>query len=167
MGTARLKPSQTFGGSSAISFQKESWKDLERDGQELFAMNFAELGLNKDKVFLAPNSSLFEEIDQKGVLHIITARKDGKLVGYHISALLPHMHYRDAGMMGYTDAYYVHPEHRKGGLGAKLLIEVERTLRERGATKFYISTKAHSDNSELFEALGYSFTDKVFTKMLI
>jgi GNAT superfamily N-acetyltransferase len=149
-----------------VSFQRETWDALERDGQELFALNFRDLGLNKDCISLAPNSALFREVEGKGVLHVITARADGKLIGYHISALLPHMHYKDAGLMAYTDAYYVHPEHRKGGIGAKLIMEVERTLTERGATKFYMSTKAHSDNTELLEAMGFHFTDKVFTKML-
>jgi hypothetical protein len=149
---------------SAISFQRESWATLEQDGQELFRMNYEELGLDHDKIKLSPDSERFLEVEAKGLLHIITARAP-RLVGYHISALLPHMHYREAGQMAYTDAYFVHPDYRNG-CGAKLLLEVERTLRERGASKFYMSTKIHSDNGPLLEALGYRFTDKIFTKVL-
>lgn len=165
--SATLTPSvSSVPETSKIIFARETWAQLERDGQELFRLNFRDLGLNQDKVQLALNSSIFAEVEGKGVLHIITARANGKLVGYHVSALLPHMHYKDAGLMVYTDAYYLHSDYRAGGTGAKMLMEVERTLRERGATKFYISTKVHSDNGPLLEAMGYSFTDKIFTKLL-
>lgn len=150
-----------------MTFQRESWEQFQKDAEELIEMNFRDLGLNKNKLKLAVNEEIFKEIDGKGRLHIITAREKGKLVGYHVSALLPHMHYKDAGLMAYTDAYYVHTDYRKGGTGAKLFMEVERTLRERGVSKFYMTTKAHSDNGKLLEALGYEFTDRVFTKMLI
>lgn len=149
-----------------ITFQRESWDEFYPDGAYLFPMNYEELALNKEDVSLDVNAESFAEIDAKGILNIVTARSEGKVVGYHISALLPHMHYRSAGLMAYTDVYFVHPDYRKGGCGAKLLMEVERTLKIRGVPKFYMSTKVHADNSKLLEALGYTFSDRIFTKVL-
>jgi hypothetical protein len=57
------------------------------------------------------------------------------------------------------------PEARKGGGGVRLFIEAERSLREKGVVKTYLSTKVHKDNTAIFERLGWRLTDKVFTKL--
>jgi L-amino acid N-acyltransferase YncA len=144
----------------------ERWPEFFRDGAYLFPMNYQELALNKDKVSLEVNAELFSEIDQKEVLNIVTVRDDGKLVGYHVSALLPHMHYKGAGLMGYTDVYFLRPDYRRAGTGIRLLRKVETSLAERNVPKLYMSTKVHSDNGPLLEAMGYTFSDRIFTKVL-
>jgi hypothetical protein len=80
--------------------------------------------------------------------------------------LLTHLHYKDAGLMYYTDVYYLKPEHRRGGNGAKFMIAVQQILKFRGVVKLYMSTKVHQDNGPLFERLGMKLSDRVFTKML-
>jgi GNAT superfamily N-acetyltransferase len=91
----------------------------------------------------------------------------GQIVGYFIVLLLRHPHYSRAGLMAITDVYYLAPEHRKGGAGAKMLIELEKSLKGK-AVKAYVSAKIHdgNDHQRLFEALNWRFTDKAFTKIL-
>jgi L-amino acid N-acyltransferase YncA len=149
-----------------VRFAVERWLDFYWDARWLFPLNYEELALNKDKITLDVNADKFKELDEKEILHIVAARTDGKVVGYHISALVPHMHYESAGLMAYTDVYFLHPDYRRGGTGAKMLMEVERTLRQRGIRKFYMSTKAHMDHSAMLAAMGYKFTDRIFTKVL-
>ena len=105
-------------------------------------------------------------MDAKGILHILTLRDDGKLVGYYLAFVFPHVHYASSGLMSFTDVYYLRPEYRRGGIGAALLAEAERTLRDRGVTKAYLSCKVHQDHSELFQMLGWRKTDYCFAKML-
>jgi GNAT superfamily N-acetyltransferase len=149
-----------------VTCQREKWDDFVVEALPLFRMNYNELSIDKATIPLDVREEEFSKLEGKGVLHAVTARDDGKLIGYHISALLPHMHYASAGLMAYTDVYFLHPAFRRGTAGIKLLQEVERTLKERGIKKFYMSTKAHSDNGPLLQALGYKLADHIYTKLL-
>ena len=99
-------------------------------------------------------------------MQVVSVRKDGELIGYHMGLIVTHPHYKDAGLMSTTDMFYILPEHRKGGVGAKLIMAVEAAMRERGVVKAFISTKLHQNHTDLFEALGWEPTDTVFSKIL-
>ena len=166
MGLARYGRGHCKGSRVSVTVQREKWDDFVVEALPLFKMNYQELSTDKATIPLDVREEEFSNLDAKGVLHAVTAREDGKLIGYHISALLPHMHYKSSGLMAYTDVYFLHPDYRIGTTGIKLLNEVERTLAERGIKKFYIGTKIHSDNGALLEALGYRPTDRIYTKLL-
>lgn len=105
--------------------------------------------------------------EQQGQVHIVTARDEGKLVGYFIFFVISHMHYKSSGPMGYVDMYYILKSHRAGGTGAKLLALAESSLKAmRGVSKIYLSCKIHQDHDALFQALGYRPTDRVYTKFI-
>lgn len=124
-----------------------------------------ELALDQDKIELALDLDRYEAMRAAGILHVVTMRDAWQLVGYFVAFLLPHVHYKNAGLMAFTDIYYVMPEYRRSG-GAQLFIQAEKTMKERGVTKAYLSCKVHQDHSALFEHLGWTFTDKSFTKYL-
>ena len=42
----------------------------------------------------------------------------------------------------------------------------EKHLKNEGVNRVIYNTKVKSDNSSLFEYLGYTLVDKVFTKLL-
>jgi GNAT superfamily N-acetyltransferase len=149
-----------------IQFRTELFASFVKDARPLFTLHWEELALNKDKIKLSLDYSKYEKAEKDGLLHIVTARDKGQLVGYYTAAILPHLHYSDAGLMASTDMYFMLPEYRKGNNGALFLVAIEKTLKDRGVKKVYISCKAHHDLSPLFEALGYTFSDKMFTRML-
>ena len=66
----------------------------------------------------------------------------------------------------FEDIYFLKKEYRKGRVGLKMFQFAEKLLKEQGIDRIIYNTKVHSDNSSLFEYLGYSFMDKVFTKLL-
>lgn len=150
-----------------FEFHVENFETWHRDAEHLFQAHYEELSLDKDRVQYSLHCQRYLDMEAAGMLHIITIRLDGgKIAGYYIAMVLPHMHYKDAGLMAYTDMYFIAPEYRVGGVGAKLLVFVEETLRQRGVLKAYITTKLKQDHTELLEALGWKATDKVFTKFL-
>lgn len=149
-----------------ILFTTETFEDFWRDAQHIFPVHWKELALDQDKIELGIDADRFSTIGKQGMLHIVTARDDDFMFGYYVAIVMPHLHYKDSGVMAFTDMYYILPEYRKGGCGAKFLIEVERTLRERGVVKAYISSKLHQDHSALFEALGWRPSDISFVKCL-
>lgn len=124
------------------------------------------MALNQDTIALDVDADRFKVIDDQGLLHILTARFNGWMVGYYIAIVMPHLHYKSAGIMAFTDMFYILPQYRNGGNGVKLFTEAERTLRDRGVKKAYISTKVHQDHTEIFERLGWKLSDKSFIKML-
>lgn len=147
------------------TFQVEKIATFVPDAHLLFPLHYKELALDQDQIKFGFDAGRYLQFEQEGKLHIVTVRSDGRLVGYFIAVIVPHLHYKDAGLMAQTDMYYLLPEFRNG-TGVKMLIEVERTLRQKGVTKFFISCKVHQDHSELFEKMGFAKTDVVFAKLL-
>ena len=150
-----------------FEFYVENFEKWHQDAEWMFQAHYDELSLDKDQVKMGLHYQRYLEMEVAGMLHIVTIRlSDGKMVGYYLAMILPHMHYKDAGLMAYTDMYFIHPDYRVGGVGAKLMVFVEETFRRRGVVKAYITTKLRLDLSPMFEALGWKATDKVFTKFL-
>lgn len=149
-----------------ITFQQEKWLDCVDEMRLIWPEHWASLALNQNEISLGVDEAKYAGGDAAGVLHLITARADGKLVGYYYGMLMSHLHYKDAGLMCYTDVYYLQPQHRRGGAGARFLVAVMESLKAQGVVKLYMSTKVHQDNGALFERLGMKCSDRIFTKML-
>lgn len=147
-------------------FQQEKWADCVHEMREIWPEHWASLALDKEQIALACDESKYEQGEALGCLHIVTARADGKLVGYYYGMLMHHLHYKFAGLMCYSDVYYLKPEYRKGTNGIRFLRAVMKSLKARGVVKLYISTKAHADNGPLFKYLGMNLSDHVYTKLL-
>jgi len=159
MSTAVLTPLAT-----SLTFCIERWPEFWRDCQHILPVHWKELALNQDQIALDVDAERFKVIDDQGLLHILTARAEGRMVGYYIAIVMPHLHYKSAGNMAFTDMFFMLPAFRKGH-GLKLFTEAERTLRERGVKKAYLSCKVHADLTELFERLGWTMSDKAFVKV--
>ncbi len=149
-----------------LTFQQEKWADCVAEMRALWPKHWIELALDREKVGLACDESKYEQGDAIGCLHIVTARDNGALVGYYYGMLMGHLHYKDAGLMCYSDVYYLKPQHRKGANGAKFLAAILDSLKARGVVKLYLSTKVHQDHGKLFERFGMKCSDRVFTKLL-
>lgn len=146
-------------------FQQEKWLDCVDEMRELWPEHWAELAIDRDKIKLGCDEEKYANGDAQGFLHLITARAGGKIVGYYYGMLMNHLHYKDAGLMCYSDVYFLKPEYR-GLAGLRFMLAIIESLKERGVVKFYISTKVHQDHGELFERLGMKCSDRVFTKLL-
>ncbi len=153
-------------GQAVVTFQLEPWEKFFADGQPLFPQHWREVAVDQDRIRLVLDNERYVQMEKAGILHVLTMRSEGGLVGYYVAFILSHVHYKEAGLMAFTDIYFVLPEFRKGPAGMALFIEAERTLKERGVKKAYLSCKVHMDHSKLFEALGWTFTDKSFTKYI-
>lgn len=149
------------------SFQVEKWSDALPELRELFPLLWEEVALDKDKFVSECNEPLYANMENLNMLHLVTARTEsGELAGYHVSFITPHMHYKTAGAMAFTDMYFIRPEFRIGGMGAKLIAFLEKSLRERGVVKAYLSHKVAHDRGGLFKALGWQPSDVVYCKVL-
>lgn len=131
----------------------------------LFNLLWAEVALDKDKFRAVCDEEGYAKCDALGMIHVVTVRKDLELVGFHVSIITPHLHYKGAGPFAFTDMYFIHPKHRRG-TGAKLLAFMKESLKPLGIRKAYLSHKVAHNRSELFTALGWKACDVVYCAVI-
>jgi len=132
--------------------------------KQLFPVHYDELCVTKDFV-LEPDYDAYKRLCDAGMLRCITCRVDSELIGYIIFYIQPHLHYKSC-KTAFEDIYFITKEYRKGRIGIKLFQYAEKVLKDIGVNRIIMHTKIHLDNSRLFEYLGYTLTDKLFTKLL-
>lgn len=113
------------------------------------------------------DSAFYLDVERRGHLLVVTARRGMELVGYYIAIIINyHPHNKAGGKVSTCDMFYVLPKHRRGGAGVKLIGAAEFELKNRGVVKASMSTKVHFENAALFDALGWEKTDIVRQKLL-
>ena len=147
------------------TFQVERWSDLQAEMLPLLSKHWEEIAINRDKIPLDIDMDRYAALEEAGALHIVTAREDGELIGYHVAIVSPHLHYKST-LHGITDVYFIRPEHRKGFTGIRLFKRVEEEMRKLGVRKLFTGTKLHLDMGKVFERLGYSPTERLYTKYI-
>jgi len=147
-----------------VTYQVEAYSDCIEKMKEHYDDHYAELSVTKT-VPLEPDYEAYFTLEKLGLSKVITCRKDNVLIGYIIFVITPHLHYKSC-VTAVEDIYYVAKQERKGRVGIRLFQYAEQYLKSIGVHRIIYSTKTHLDNSKLFEYLGYSFIEKVYSKML-
>ena len=149
-----------------ITVQVENWKDVWQEAAPLWVPHYEEVGQNKEKMKLNPDIERYNQLDALGKFHIVTVRKDGKLVGYHAAQIDTLLHYKDV-LVSSSDLYWVDPSCRgAAGAALKLFHEVERSSRARGVKILYDATKLYLDHDRLFQHLGYRPIERRYSKWI-
>ena len=150
----------------AITYQKESIKNFIGEFSELLEPHMAEINMSQKLGFeFNPDYKRYVKLDEAGVFVAVTCRDDGKLIGYCVFSIFPHIRYQ-ACKFAKEDLYYIKPEYRGRGLGKTLFIVTEEALKDAGVNQVVFSTKTYQDYSPVFESLGYQFFEKNFTKRI-
>lgn len=149
---------------TTLVYEDVNGLDFIDEFEQLFPEHYEELCVTKEFPY-SPDYAAYRRMAEAGLLRTITCRADGKLIGYIIFYIQPHLHYSTC-LTAFEDIYFVTKEYRKGRIGIRLFQYAEKVLKERGVQRIVMHTKLHLDNSKLFEYLGYKWTDKVFTKIL-
>ena len=90
-----------------IVIAKEEFSGVVVEAKELVEQHYKELTLNKEAMELFPNWDKYFALDADSSLVLITARDDGKLVGYSLFILSPHLHYKKQ-LVAYNDVLFLH-----------------------------------------------------------
>jgi len=148
-----------------ITFQEEPLVDCLEEMKPLLSEHWDEIALHKDKIKLNPDYDKYLLLDSLGMLHVVTARDGDLLVGYFISFLQPHMHYKDH-TFAMNDILYIHPEYRKGSAGYKLFKYAEKSLKEIGVHVLMIHAKVKNDFKPLMDKLGFNRVEYNYSKYI-
>lgn len=87
---------------------------------------------------------------------------DGRLAGFLEASIRQHVEDCETENVGYLEGWFVDPEHRQRGIGARLVAAAENWARERGCTEMasdaevgnVVSQQAHT-------RLGYTETSRL------
>ena len=147
-----------------ITFQVESYKDCMDEVKVHYPAHYEELSVTKTYP-LDPDYDAYLQLDQQGFLKVVTCRKDGVLIGYIQFIVTKNLHYKTM-VMAVEDIYYLIKEERKGRVGIELFKFAEQYLKSIGVHRICYTTKVHLDNSSIFKYLGYSYIEKLYSKMI-
>lgn len=150
-----------------VAFAVERWETYYHDALPLWPLHWKEVALTQAEIPLDMDVERYAALDAAGILHIVTGRDAGRLIAYHTSLIMGHLHYKGT-LHALCDLYWVHPLWRRGTIALKLFGTAHRSLKERGAVKVISGTKLHSglDMSRLFEFMDYQLAEKSYTKLL-
>jgi GNAT superfamily N-acetyltransferase len=135
----------------------------------LFHEHWRELALNQDVVPLDPDFDKFYRLDIEGVLHVLTARAGGELVGYLFLLVGPGLHYKST-LLAHVDMFFLDPVYRQGWTGVKLFKRLIADARTLGVVNLTLATKIHfMDNrvTKLLQRLGFKPIETVHAMRLV
>ena len=148
-----------------IEFAEETYGQVIDEIRPLFDGHWQEIALDKEHIKLDPDYEAYQLMARMNMLHITTVRDQGRLVGYCVCVIRPHLHYRQS-LTAINDIFYIHPDYRQGMTGVKMFKAVEKFLNKRGVQRVVMNTKLHQDVGLIFERLGYRETERIFTKLI-
>jgi len=149
-----------------ITYQEEKFTNILTEFDKMLSVHMAEMNyfqLNGAK--FDPDYEKYIRGQQNNYYTLLTARDDGKLVGYTVFGVCPHIRFKST-LYASEDLYYVDPEYRRRGIARQLFKEMEKILTERGVAFILSTTKTYLDRSGLLEQNGYNHFEKVFVKKI-
>ena len=147
-----------------LTFAVEMLRDCLPEMKGLLAQHWEEIGSTKDVMVLDPSYEEYLALEALGHTHVVIGRSAGRMIGYHVSFVRPHLHYRNT-LSAIVDIYYVHPDFR-GGAGYRLFRFVDASLKQRGVKAIFTACKLKKDIGPLLERLGYVEHERLYKKVI-
>lgn len=114
---------------------------------------------------LSPAWDKYVQMEMMGTMVLFTARSEGKLIGYVISIIHPHLHFSQT-LYAFIDAFYVTPDQRIDEIPEGLLSENTAFLAQQGVKRENISLPASAWQIRLMKKLNYDRVECTFAKWL-
>ncbi len=151
--------------SAGTVYQVEPWATFNHEARALFGEHWREVALNHAEVPLDIDYDRYATMAASGKVHVVTARRAGKLIGYHVGFIDGHLHYKST-LHCVTDVYWIAPECRHGVTAIRLFQALEREVIKRGVRKIITGAKIHMGQERLFGFMGYTPADTLFVKIV-
>ena len=148
----------------SVTYQKERFIDIMAELPPLFVAHDHEVHTEKEALPLNPHWAGYLTSEQRGSLHIVTARDNGKLVGYVF--LFVNLSFQISRLIAITDLIYLAPEYRRGFEGVKMLKKAKEMARSLDAVKLYLIAHGSEGLERVFSRLGASKAETVYAMLL-
>lgn len=148
-----------------ITYRKEFLYEVVNEVDGLLKLHYDELTRNKDRVTLAPMWEEYAALERMGRFHVFTARQGSQLIGYSAFFVQKHLHY-EALITAMNDVLFLHPDHRLGMTGIRLIKFCEAELAKLGAHKLCWHAKLDTSLIPILRRLGYATEEVSLAKFL-
>jgi len=148
-----------------ITFQKEEGRPFFEEAQDLFKKHYEEIAERTDVIKFDPNVERYGQLNDLGLIEVHTARNDGKLVGYSVWMIFPHLHYKSS-LTASSDILYIHPDYRKGLTGVSFLRWTIEEVKKRKPQRILLHVKPSIDYGPILERLGAKYFEKTYSIVL-
>ena len=148
-----------------MKYQQEFLAAVYIEIQNLIELHWQDIALNQDTIKLNPDWERYEEAEASGQLKIFTVREGKMLVGYFVCLVTKSLHYKDH-LFAHNDVLFLHPNHRKGLVGWRLIKFAEQCLKDDGVSLLLINTKTHKPFDVLLQRLSYNHVENIYSKVL-
>lgn len=143
-----------------ITFQVEKFSDCYLEAIPLLIQHYEEVATHKKGKPLDPDHGRYQMLENEGMLRIFTARDDGKLVGYFVSMVMPHLHYSST-IYAMNDILYIDPAYRGTTLAYRMFKGAMKDLKENTNTAIVIiHMKVKHQFRGLLTKLGFEQTEE-------
>jgi len=150
-----------------ITAQEEAWSQAIVDMEPLLAEHYQELSLHTGLFPLSVCFGIYNAMEARGELMVVTLRELGTLVGYFVGFVRPGMHYSTCLTLT-MDVFFLSPEVRNKGAGAfKLFRHVEKAAKARGVDYMLFGSKKHKDSGRIFQAMKMTHIEDWYGKFLV
>lgn len=147
-----------------MQFQQETVYEVMLDADGLMEQHYQELAAHRGHGGFAVDWRAYAALESAGLLVAVTARDEGKLVGYCGFVLAPNLHFAGVRVAQNT-TLFLQKEHRQGMAGVRFLKYAERAARGRGANKVLWHVTPENDFSPILARLGYADEGKLMGKL--
>ena len=130
----------------------------------LLKQNWEASASYKADITLKPDWPRYKKMDDMGMVLCLTARDEGRLVGYAIWFIVSSFNYESL-KVAHGTAWYMAQGYK--GHGVKLLRRGERMLIEHGIRRFYWFVSPGSPLQELLKAFGYEPDELIMEKTIV
>jgi GNAT superfamily N-acetyltransferase len=108
------------------------------------------------------NTPIYLLMEQQGYLRVMTARDNGKLIGYIVMMCAERTHHK--GMWHVvSDVVYVDPAYRGKKVFERMVDAMKKDSKKAGISFFTIGVNPNFDFSHLVERMGAELTEKSYT----
>lgn len=147
-----------------VTFSLESWEQYYNDEarEGLWAAHYGELA--QPSMPFGPDVPYFRFLDANGMLHLLTARHAGTMIGYCLLAVKRHPHY--SALCAFEDSYYINKAYRGNALGSKMVEEANKGLKARGVKRVYFMDSGLKPLGMMFASLGFTPSHSCYSKEL-
>lgn len=153
-----------------LTFQWERLPAIARELPPLFKRHYDEIAVDKERKPLEPDWPRYYDLALLNILHVLTARADGRLVGYVFTQVTTHLHYASVRLC-VLDMYWLDPLYRQGWNGVRMLRQAVEDMKKEGVQWMAAPVKEHFERERggvgiILKRLGFSVQDVVYTKFL-
>ncbi len=148
-----------------ITIKEEKLETCLEEMKPLLDKHWEEVSWYKDEVNFNPDYDKYYQIEKLGMLHVVTVRDDGELVGYNINFINAHLHYSDH-KYAVNDIIFLSPEYRSGWNAKGMLDFTEECLKELGVSVVTVHMKTDHPFKSLMERTNFKQQEYIYSKFI-